>query len=223
VFLSGGGPSGISAWNKVYPKLSSKYSVFAYNRLGSGKSSKSKVPQSGKYIVATLHTLLHKKKIKPPYILVGHSLGGLYANLYARLYPEDLAGVVMVDSSHPEQFEKFKKHNLETGGLMRFILKAYKKINPTKYSEIEAFPETAKFLKQAPRFPKIPLVVISAAKKTNSKKRIRVQQIMHSLHKKLAKLAPNSRHIFATRSGHNIQREQPEIIIEAVHWLMNLN
>ena len=220
VFLSGGGPSGIAAWSRVYPKLSEKYSVFAYNRLGSGKSSKSKIPQTAPYIVKTLHTMLHTINIKPPYILVGHSLGGIYANLYARYYPNDLSGVVLVDSSHPQQRKKFKEHNVKVGMMSRVMLKTYMRFNPTKYSEIETFSQAAEHLKQAPKFPKIPLVVISANKKPKSKNRLRIQQVMHSLHKEFAKLSPNSRHLFANKSGHIIPRQQPEIIIEAVDWIV---
>jgi len=220
IFISGGGPSGISAWKKVYPRLSVKYSVFAYNRLGSGKSSKTTIPQTAKYIVSTLRKMLHKNNIRPPYILVGHSLGGMYANLYARSYPRDVSGVVLVDSSHPEQRKHFKNNNVIIGGLHRRILKAYKRINPTKYSEIETFHKSANYFKQAPNFPNVPLVVISANKKTKNENLKRIRQVMHKLHKEYAKLSLNSKHLFANKSGHNIQKQQPEIIIEAVNWVI---
>ena len=63
------------------------------------RSTKTSVPRTGAVIVADLHAVLKKADVQPPYVLVGHSLGGLYLSLYARTYPEEVAGLVLLDST----------------------------------------------------------------------------------------------------------------------------
>lgn len=67
-------------------------------------------PRTGAVVVAELHELLRNSGVQPPYILVGHSLGGLYMSLYARTYPDEVAGLVLVDSAHPEQIERCQQN-----------------------------------------------------------------------------------------------------------------
>ena len=86
-----GGP--IEGWLKVWGKLGRDHVVFAYNRLGIGKSSKPKEPQTGLVMVRDLKALLLSLKIEPPYLIVGHSLGGLVAHLFASIYPDDVCGI----------------------------------------------------------------------------------------------------------------------------------
>jgi pimeloyl-ACP methyl ester carboxylesterase len=61
-------------------------------------------PRDAKQISSELHTLLTKADIEGPYVLVSHSFGGLYLQTYAARYPEEVAGVALVESSHPDQF-----------------------------------------------------------------------------------------------------------------------
>jgi pimeloyl-ACP methyl ester carboxylesterase len=92
VVLINGGSGPIEGWYKTFHEISEETTVVAYNRLGVGGSDKPSTPQHGDAIVATLRQLLQVVNIHPPYILVGHSLGGLYANLFARQYPNEIAG-----------------------------------------------------------------------------------------------------------------------------------
>jgi pimeloyl-ACP methyl ester carboxylesterase len=62
-------------------------------------------PPNATRITDELHTLLQNADEEGPYVLVGHSLAGLYSRVYAERYPEEVAGIVLVDSSHPDQFE----------------------------------------------------------------------------------------------------------------------
>ena len=92
-----GGP--IEGWSKVWGKLGLENVVFAYNRLGIGKSSKPKEPQTGIVMVRDLKGLLLSLKIEPPYLIVGHSLGGLVAHLFVLTHPDDVCGIVFLESS----------------------------------------------------------------------------------------------------------------------------
>jgi hypothetical protein len=88
-------------WSKVLPDISRDTTTFAYNRPGYGNSDPAATPRDGLHIVDELRTLLRDKSMQPPYVLVGHSLGGLYMQLYARRYPEDVSALILVDSTHP--------------------------------------------------------------------------------------------------------------------------
>ena len=61
--------------------------------------------ESGAVVIASLRELLRYAGLQPPYVLVGHSIGGLYANLFARLYPAEVAGVLFVEATHPRDQE----------------------------------------------------------------------------------------------------------------------
>jgi len=93
-----------SAW--VQPQVASATRVCAYERAGLGWSEAGPGPRDATQITGELHTLLKNADIPGPYVLVGHSVGGHYTRVYADRYPEEVAGMVLVDSSHPEQFER---------------------------------------------------------------------------------------------------------------------
>src|SRR4030095_4845876 len=88
VVLINGGGGPLEGWYKIMPKLAEVSKVVAYNRFGIGGSDKPLEPQHGLAIVESLKEMLNALKIQTPFLLVGHSLGGLYANLFARLYAE---------------------------------------------------------------------------------------------------------------------------------------
>src|SRR5215217_3485873 len=86
-------------WVRVQREVSDTTRVCAYDRAGMGWSEMGPEPRDAKQITGELHTLLSKAGIEGPYVLVGHSLGGLYMQTYAARYPEEVAGVALVDSS----------------------------------------------------------------------------------------------------------------------------
>jgi pimeloyl-ACP methyl ester carboxylesterase len=92
-----------SAW--IQPEVAKHTRVCAYDRAGMGWSESEPGPPNATQTAAELHTLLQGADEEGPYILVGHSLAGLYSRIYAERYPEEVAGMVLVDSTHPDQFE----------------------------------------------------------------------------------------------------------------------
>jgi pimeloyl-ACP methyl ester carboxylesterase len=109
VLESGMGPS-MSTWAPIFENLSQITRVFAYDRPGYGRSTQNQVPETGRELADQLHQNLASTDHAPPYLLVGHSAGGLYLNIFARMFPEEVVGVVLIDSTHPFQFEYFKKY-----------------------------------------------------------------------------------------------------------------
>ena len=103
VFLESGSGATSVDWANIQPEVANTTRVCAYDRAGSGWSEPGPGPGDPQQIAGELHTLLGNAGIDGPYVLVGHSFGGLYVRMYAELYPNEVEGMVLVDSSHPEQ------------------------------------------------------------------------------------------------------------------------
>lgn len=93
-------------WVRVQQEVSEATRVCAYDRAGMGWSEGGPEPRDAARVTGELHALLEGAGVEGPYVMVGHSFGGLYARAYAARYPDETAGVVLVDSSHPDQFER---------------------------------------------------------------------------------------------------------------------
>ncbi len=89
----------------IAPDVAKDTRVCAYDRAGRGWSEDASGPQDGVAVATDLHTLLHNGGIEGPYVLAGHSAGGAYVQNFANLYPDEVAGVVLLDSMSPNQYE----------------------------------------------------------------------------------------------------------------------
>jgi pimeloyl-ACP methyl ester carboxylesterase len=103
VILESGLGATSSSWGWIQPEIAKTTRVCAYDRAGMGWSDPSPAPRDAQTIASELHTLLQKAQIPGPYVLAGWSYGGMYVRQYADQYPDDVAGLVLIDSSSPEQ------------------------------------------------------------------------------------------------------------------------
>jgi pimeloyl-ACP methyl ester carboxylesterase len=106
VFDSGLGDSH-EVWRWVWPEVARFTGVLLYDRAGLGRSDTGPEPRTSAQMVRELRTLLRNAKVEPPYVLVGHSLGGMNLRLFAIRYPDEVAGLVLVDATpldFPEWF-----------------------------------------------------------------------------------------------------------------------
>lgn len=85
----------------ITPAVAGDTRVCVYDRPGRGWSDPTDTSQDGTRVAADLHTLLHAAHVPGPYVLAGHSFGGLYVMAYAAHYPQDVAGMVLIDSTSP--------------------------------------------------------------------------------------------------------------------------
>ena len=93
-------------WANVQPEVAKTTRVCAYDRAGTGWSEPGQTLRDPKQIARELHTLFGAAGIDGPYVLVGQSFGGLYVRMYADMYPNEVAGMVLVDSSHPDMWSR---------------------------------------------------------------------------------------------------------------------
>ena len=106
VLDSGLGDSYLS-WRKVEPEIAKFTRVCSYDRSGLGYSDSSSRARTSQVISEELHSLLQAASIPPPYVMVGHSMGGYDVRVYTSLYRSEIAGIVLVDASHPDQENRF--------------------------------------------------------------------------------------------------------------------
>ncbi len=110
-----------SYWAWVQPQLAQQTRVCAYDRAGFGWSQPDPQAESLARTAQNLHTLLQKANITGPYVLVGHSKGGLYVREYAALYPAEVAGLVLLDSAHPFQFERHPDWSADDIAMLKWL------------------------------------------------------------------------------------------------------
>jgi pimeloyl-ACP methyl ester carboxylesterase len=155
---------GMSAhWTRVQQEVATATRVCAYDRAGLGWSEPGPEPRDAKQVSSELHTLLANAGIEGPYVLVGHSYGGLYARMNAARYPDEVAGVVLVDSSHPEQFTRSPEGRAmyerarRLGAVLPFLMRlgvirlsnfypAHPDLPPLQRAQIEAFNSSTQHL-----------------------------------------------------------------------------
>jgi pimeloyl-ACP methyl ester carboxylesterase len=103
VILEGGAGLGSVTWAWVQPRVAQTTRVVAYDRAGVGWSDRGPEPRDAEQIATELHAALQAAGVGGPYVLVGHSFGGLYVRMFADRYPEEVGGLVFVDPTHPDQ------------------------------------------------------------------------------------------------------------------------
>jgi pimeloyl-ACP methyl ester carboxylesterase len=156
------GNLGMSAdWIKIQQRVAEVTRVCSYDRAGTGWSDTGPAPRDADQISVELRTLLTHASVAPPYVLVGHSYGGLYALRYTGQYPDDVDGLVLLDSSHPEQFTRsaegramFRRTNrlgavlplLTQLGIVRLtnFLPAHPDLPPQQRTQVRAFHSTTR-------------------------------------------------------------------------------
>ena len=210
IFESGLG-DGIGVWSKVAPNIAQDARVVLYDRAGIEKSSfleKKTQAHTAQMVVNNLQVLLKELHLSPPYILVGHSLGGLYMQFFAREFPNEVKGVVLVDSMSPYQ----KLHD------------PLPKKKVYYYAEALGISTSENQVRHAAPFPNVPLIVLSATihgkpgglynSPANKKQWAKWQA-------QLASMSTKSQHITANRTGHLLQQARPWLVIAAIKKLLN--
>lgn len=221
VLLNGAGVT-LEGWRALYPMIEQAGTVFAWNRFGVKGSDAPRLRQTGAVVVASLRELLAYAGLQPPYVLVGHSLGGLYANLFARLYPSEVAGVLFLEATHPRDQEVLQQHKSQlTSALSRVFSLPQWLFRANVHAEIEWVAETVREVQAAGPFPAIPLRVITGA--ANPPKWLMspaALQARRAHQEDLARLSPLGEQVIAARSGHFPQLTEPQLVLDVLQRLI---
>jgi pimeloyl-ACP methyl ester carboxylesterase len=252
VLDSGLGDSFIS-WEKVQPQIAKFTKVCSYDRAGIGYSDSSSQPRTSQVIAHELNSLLRAAQVPPSYVLVGHSMGGLDVRVFAGSYRSEVAGVVLVDSSHPDQEKRLP---IELSGMQASWLREAEFLEFTMpfgiprllglcednasvraaecnfhtaregVAEMKAFRESATQAAASGSLGDLPLVVLShdpekpsaeipadLVKPTND--------AWEKMQEEMAHLSTRGTQSIVKNSGHYIQIDRPDAVIDAVRGMVD--
>jgi pimeloyl-ACP methyl ester carboxylesterase len=200
-------------WDTLIGDISKISGVLIYDRAGLGKSETSSNPRTSREMVKELKELLVEVNIKPPYILVGHSFGGVNMRMFATEYQNEVCGLVLVDSTPEDYRERF----LPT--MPQEFQQAYNKqfVYEGNYEE---FMESLKQLKETRRKLNVPLMVLSAGKKAHYTKES--QELWNEMQREILEISTNAELVIAENSAHYIQNDEPEVVVSAIKRLIAL-
>ena len=207
----------------IAERLRDRAFACVYDRTGVGRSTKPVPPASAADHAAELHDLLEIAGIPRPVLLVGHSYGGLVALLATVTHPADVAGLILVDASHPQQDERIR------AVLNDLQFEAW----DLAMTEIGQVANIRASLKEVAaiygQLPDIPLTVISSTKHERSDEdppeypHDAVQQGWAALQAEHARLRPDARHVSA-EAGHYVHVDDPDLVVaEIMRMLASLD
>jgi pimeloyl-ACP methyl ester carboxylesterase len=237
-------------WENIQHSLSQYVRVCAYDRAGYGWSDMGPLPRTTKRIAHELHALLQNAGIHGPYIIVGHSFGGFTAQYFARYFDDEIAGLVLVDSSHEEQVYRLPEngkdvvrrslhqdrsnmmtksvlheHYPKDAALVAVHLMQRWSAMLTWREEMANYALSARQLRDLHRGPilEIPIVVLSRGKRVwpDTPYGDAMEAAWKELQNELNYMSGNSTHIIAENSGHVIHLDEPELVVDAIHDVLN--
>ena len=215
-----------ATWDTVQPAASQLTCTLAYDRAGLGASDRSPRPRTIPTMVDELAALLNRAQISPPYVLVGHSLGGFIGRTFAYRYADLVAGLILVDPAHedmerrmahlrtPEQWDRFQQ------AAQAFYATAPAGVR----AEWEHFTSNADGMRVVPWLLDLPTIIITSARFDERDRKggmIPEDRVMWvELHTAWLQDVPGAAHITTATSGHYIHKDEPELVIDAIKTVL---
>jgi pimeloyl-ACP methyl ester carboxylesterase len=219
------------SWHALAGTLAEQTTVLTYDRAPYGTSSRAADHRTPAEIAADLHGVLQAAAVMPPVVLVGHSAGGVCVRAFAALYPAEVAGMVLIDSSHEAQEQVLRgvlpwrtrflealtvpmlmvlPRRLRNGADRRSIVREFR--------SIKALTAADQSLTTGALGGK-PLVVLTRGLADGAVVPPDWRR-WHGLHAELARLSANSRHVIASQPGHYIHKSEPGLVTAAIQEVL---
>lgn len=212
-----------SSWINVINEIEKKTRICVYDRAGLGSSDVAPGEnRTSQDMAKDLHTLLVNANIPGPYILVGHSLGGFNVLVFASEYADKVVGMVLVDSSHPDQWSAIDAVLPPESPDEPESLKRIRIIPPASLPEKMDILASINQVRAVKSLGNLPLVVLSHSPTWSIDPDLspelsrKIEQVWENQQNDLASLSTNSTHVIATKAGHYIQVDEPQIVIDAI-------
>lgn len=197
VIFESGFAGGLPLWTPAQDRVSKITRTLSYERAGLGQSDPGPEPRSAGQIARELHALLAARDIAPPYVLVGHSAGGLFVRVFAHLYPREIVGLVLVDPATEDDYERLRTEksveDLRAMGAPAALI-----------GQWLALPETIDEARHSWPLPHVPTVVLTSGKPLGAWPLATAQDMQRwqDSHNQFAKKIPDSRHVLLQDANH---------------------
>ncbi len=210
VFIAGLGDDA-RVWRPTIQQLGDSIRVVAYDRPGYGARPASSAPRDPCTVASELHAQLHATGHAPPFVLVGHSLGGQYAYAYARRYPDDVAGLVLVDATPLGHWAAMQREMPAAARLLRLVKKVT--FSGTMKREFDAQEQCLDALPADTVAYPVRVLIRSVGDPAGGEQLLRLDTKLAASWLRLtgaAQLEP------VPKAGHYIQKEQPEVLANVI-------
>jgi pimeloyl-ACP methyl ester carboxylesterase len=198
----------LEEWAAVAPEVSRFTQVVSYDRQGSGHTGP---VLTGEEIVRELHAALANAGLTPPYVLVGQSFGGIYNRLFAARYPDEAAGLVLLDPSQETFIAWMRaKHPTEEFSNQRH----------NNWPAANGIRQTLDQLRTAGPLPNVPIIVVTAARPSHDRQWLLLAPIWLASHDAWVRSLPQGRHVLAPESGHGVHVEASARVVELIRELV---
>ena len=228
VILEAGLEGDVVTWKSVQPEVAQFTRVCSYDRAGLAHSDYGPTPRDAELSAADLHTLLTKAGIAPPYVLVGHSFGGLLIRRFAFDYPEEVDGLIFVDSLHEDWWDEAlallpPPSASDSGRLSSFrnyLADGWR--DPSNNFEAMDIPAVVEQVRETGDFGDLPIMVLTAGKFTVLNPSLPpdmeadLASLFHDLQSRLSKLSTVGTQVVVPESGHNMPRQNPQAVVDAI-------
>ena len=219
VVFEGGVTDNLNSWNPVFTDVIKFAKAVRYDRMGLGASETTTTPRSFKQMATELHSLLQNAKLYPPYILVGHSMGGPLIRAFVHLYKKEVAGMVFIDCMTEYDVNGYPKDSIEKNippeAVSRRSTPEEAELYLLRTEVLSGFPEIRSF----DPLPDIPIHVFIGQKNTFP---LAVNNRMEWYQKSISNNTESSLTILPA-SSHYIHRDYPGLTVSAIRHMMFKN
>lgn len=216
IVLQAGLQDGKEAWAGLLPQLAKQSQLVAFDRPGHGGNPATDASRDPCTIANEQRQMLQAAGIQPPYILVGHSLGGLYQYVYAKLYPNEVAGIVLLDPTHPTHWETLQRE-FPVGSTMIKTMRLTV-FTSTDKKEFDAQTQCLNSLDMSQPL-NIPSKLLVSGR-FRSSERSAYENMLKPLRQDWLRLLGSKQLQTVWDSGHYIQKDSPEEVVSAVQTLL---
>ena len=201
-------------WQLVAPEVAEQARVFAYSRPGYGQSEPTTEPRDAEHIVEDLRALLAARGYAPPYVLVGHSLGGGYMELFAKAHPEEITGVVFVDPRHRDFTTACAEAGIEGCVPPASIVASLPEV---QIDELEGYAQTSEEVRVHGTFGSYPVRVLTATSHGFSPEaEAEAEALWESMLGEIAGEAADGEQLVFTGAGHYLQVERAHEVSQVI-------
>jgi pimeloyl-ACP methyl ester carboxylesterase len=217
IVLEAGSGGTAGTWRALQPALTPLGRIVSYDRAGLGRSEPSIRPRTARVIAEELRAALMRAQLAPPFLLVAHSAGGVYARMFATIYPSEVIGLVLVDPA-AEAFEarakrEFPSVHARFDSIFRMEIAS---APPGEVAEENEWFSNLALVQASDATMKTPTILLSSPRADMAE----LAPLWTDEHRRWTAFAPSREYVRIEGTGHSIHRERPDVVIDAVKRML---